>query len=278
MEKNLLLGLTQPRSDHSINLNGFGDDKTGNNRIIKKALRALDYFLLSVPKDSNRRISIIKELIRDVYRNEEKRILVLTSSIQGLDEICEIIDNSIINFEDINDGKINPGITMRNFIRIGIEDSTIQKYKHNLIGNYLGNVKSENEKVNLLNKHRIYVSTLNAIITEKHQLLTINPNIILCLEANSMNNKEIISLIEDSQKIIMLDQMISLRNTLYKKWSYLIYIFFRRIKSLFTKKKGIAVDYMIQKDFEAGQISLYAYLFNQCLLNEWTNAYDITNT
>jgi superfamily I DNA and/or RNA helicase len=174
------------------------------NRIIKKALSAKNYFLLNGPPGTGKTSIIIKELVRELYRNKDANILLLAYTNRAVDEICEAVNNAIINFDDINDGKVNFGRTDRNFIRIGNELSCSQKHKHNLLSNISKNVSSRNGLKELLNKHRIYISTVASMASKMDIFKLKKFDTIIVDEASQILEPQIIGLLPKCEKFILI--------------------------------------------------------------------------
>ena len=174
------------------------------NRIIKKALSAKNYFLLNGPPGTGKTSIIIKELVRQLYKNEKKNILLLAYTNRAVDEICEAVNNAIINFDDLNDSEVNNGIADRNFIRIGNELSCSQKYKHNLLSTISKHVSSRRDLIKLLNKHRIYISTVASMASKMDIFKLKKFDTIIVDEASQILEPQIIGILPNCNTFILI--------------------------------------------------------------------------
>lgn len=184
------------------------------NRIISKALSAKNYFLLNGPPGTGKTSIIIKELVRELYKNENSNILILAYTNRAVDELCEAVNNSIINFDDTNDGPVNYGRTDRNFIRIGNELSCSKEHKHNLLSNIIESeakrLETNGEKLtresisNVLGKHRVYVSTVSSI-SGKTDIFNLKKfDVVIIDEASQILEPQIVGLLPKCEKFILI--------------------------------------------------------------------------
>lgn len=202
-KRQLILTTEKPIEGNVVDYQN-SDFSEEQNRIIKKAMSAKNYFLLNGPPGTGKTSIIIKELVRQLYKNENSNILLLAYTNRAVDEICEAVNNAIINFEDINDGVVNYGRTDRNFIRIGNELSCSQKHKHNLLSNISQNVSSRKDLKNLLNKHRVYISTV-ASMSSKMDIFKLKKfDTIIVDEASQILEPQIIGILPNCEKFILI--------------------------------------------------------------------------
>lgn len=184
------------------------------NRIIRNALNAKDYFLLNGPPGTGKTSIIVKELVRELYKNKNCNILLLAYTNRAVDELCEAVNNAIINFEDVNDGYINYGRTDRNFVRIGGELSCSQEHKHNLLNNIIESEAKRLEKngekfsresiKNILEKHRVFISTV-ASISGKTDIFKLKKfDVIIVDEASQILEPQIVGILPKSDKFILI--------------------------------------------------------------------------
>ena len=189
-KRQLILTTRKPIRGNEVNYSNK-DLSNEQNRIIKKALSAKHYFLLNGPPGTGKTSMIIRELIDQLYKNEKANILLIAYTNRAVDEICDVIKKTIGD----------------NFIRIGNELSCSNVYKNNL----LSNIISSNDKLikrkdikDLLIKNRVYVSTV-ASITNKMSLFKVkNFDTIIVDEASQILEPQIIGIIQNCDKFIMI--------------------------------------------------------------------------
>ena len=117
---------------------------------LKKIFSSKNFFLINRPqKDTS--FNVVKKLVEKLYSNEKTNILLLANKGNPTDELCDAVNDAIINFDDVNDGKVNYGRSDRNFIRIDDESSCSQEHKHNLFSNISKNLFTKSD-LNVLNK------------------------------------------------------------------------------------------------------------------------------
>ena len=202
-KRNLLLTKTNPRKN--INYGYSNKDLSEEqNRIINNALSAKDYFLLNGPPGTGKTSIIIKELVRELHRNEETNILLVAYTNRAVDELCESVNNAIINFDAINDGRVNFGRSDLNFIRIGGELSCDENHRHNLLSNVSKNVKSRKGLQELLSKHRIYISTVAALSSKMDIFKLKNFDVIIVDEASQILEPQIVGILPKCEKFILI--------------------------------------------------------------------------
>lgn len=202
-KRELILTTAKPIQGNTVNYQN-SDFSEEQNRIIKKALSAKNYFLLNGPPGTGKTSIIIKELVRQLYKNEEANILLLAYTNRAVDEICEAINNAIINFDDTNDGNVNCGRTDRNFIRIGNELSCSQEHKHNLLSNVSQNVSSRKDLKDILDKHRVYVSTVSSMASKMDIFKLKKFDTIIVDEASQILEPQIIGILPNCERFILI--------------------------------------------------------------------------
>ncbi len=130
---------------------------------------------------------IFRNSIKQLYKIEKYRILILATTDQVLDEVSEIINNSIINFDDSNDSKVNPGITMKNFIRFSPGKNMNKDFLHNMYQNSNYMPDSEKSRKILLERHRIFLSTIKFYRKNQPIFDSINCNTAIIYENSRYN-------------------------------------------------------------------------------------------
>jgi superfamily I DNA and/or RNA helicase len=212
--KSLILTTKEPGLGTDV---GFQDPQLSEeqNRVINKALSAKDYFLLNGPPGTGKTSKIIARLIQELYRAQTFNILLLAYTNRAVDELCDAVNTAeIVNFDDINDGLINPGVSQRTFIRIGSDLSCNEKHRHNLLQNIIEGEslalekrgdKLTRQKINdILSRHRIFVSTVSSI-SGKSDLLSLKKfDVVIVDEASQILEPQIVGILSKCSKFILI--------------------------------------------------------------------------
>lgn len=212
-KRNLILTTQSPQigSNYGFNKEYLSDEQ---NRIINNALTSKNYFLLNGPPGTGKTSIIVKELVRELYKNENCNILLLAYTNRAVDELCETVNNAIINFDDRNDGSVNFGRSDRNFVRIGGELSCSKEHKHNLLTNIIESLaqrleksgeKFNRESINLvLAKHRVFISTV-ASISGKTDIFNLKKfDVVIVDEASQILEPQIVGILTKCTKFILI--------------------------------------------------------------------------
>lgn len=197
-KKKLWFGLTKPNVKDQIydeeitRLEGENLNKEQEN-IIRKMMQAEDYFLLVGPPGTGKTSTVLKHLVRELYKDEKKNVLVLAYTNRAVDEISEAIDDAI--------GHI-PKITPQHFIRIGSELSTAEKYRPNLLNNLPFN--NRRELVPMIQEHRVFVSTI-ATFSNRQDILELKDfDTVIIDEASQILEPQIIGILCLFKKVILI--------------------------------------------------------------------------
>jgi DNA polymerase-3 subunit epsilon len=126
-----------------------------NNQIIKHILNAADKSVFINTHSYPLIISFLTQLIKIfngttnfLDRNDDEHLntLLVFDSTDKLNAVCKLINNTIINFDATNKTQVNKGRVDSNFVLIGSENECLPIYRHNLIGNILGQDANDKTK------------------------------------------------------------------------------------------------------------------------------------
>ncbi|MCL5246842.1 AAA domain-containing protein [Cellulophaga sp. 20_2_10] len=184
--------------------NKNSESRKEQNKILSEALSAKDYYLLIGPPGTGKTSIMLKHLVRQLHSSVEGNILVLAYTNRAVDEICESINNAIINFEDQNDGRINFGRTDRNFIRIGSRLGTATEHHHNLLDGIAEGCTNRAELVEVLSKHRVFVSTVSSIINKTELFKIKKFDTVIIDEASQILEPQLVGLLGRFKKFILI--------------------------------------------------------------------------
>lgn len=116
-------------------------------RILRKALSAKDYFLLVGPPGTGKTKFMLAEMVRYLLQHTHDQILLMAYTNRAVDEICEAIHE----------------FAKDDYVRIGSRYSTSPEYRDQLFSTKTENIKTRKELMEVINQHRIFVSTVASI-------------------------------------------------------------------------------------------------------------------
>jgi DNA replication ATP-dependent helicase Dna2 len=125
--------------------------------ILQKMLHAPDYFLLWGPPGTGKTSQMLRHFAKWIFENTEENLLLLAYTNRAVDEICEALES------------IGPAVK-ESYLRIGSRYSTSQQFENQLLANKIEKVSTRKGLREVLDNHRIFVSTL-ASLSNNQELL-----------------------------------------------------------------------------------------------------------
>lgn len=116
--------------------------------IVEKSKQAKDYFLLVGPPGTGKTSVALKSMVDEFYSEPDTNILLLSYTNRAVDEICESIT------------QITPGIE---YIRIGSEFSTDNRFHHRLLQNVIKDHSKREQVKDTLMRCRVFVGTVASV-------------------------------------------------------------------------------------------------------------------
>lgn len=201
-KKDLLLNNDYPKKgeDYGFNKEYLSEEQ---NRIINHALSANDYFLLNGPPGTGKTSIIIKELVKELYKNPNSRILLLAYTNRAVDELCEAITNALNESDNGYENDVTDGNSI-DFIRIGGELSCQEKYKENLLVNVCKTATNRNQVKEVLASKRIYISTVASISAKQDLFKLLKFDMLIVDEASQILEPQIIGILPKCSRFILI--------------------------------------------------------------------------
>lgn len=266
-KRDLILTTEKPQygDDYGYHKEYLSDEQ---NKIINKALSNKEYFLLNGPPGTGKTSIVVKELVRELYKEESCNILLLAYTNRAVDELCETVNNAIINFDDINDSKVNYGSSDRNFVRIGNELSCSEKHKHNLLNNIIESeakrLEQDGDKFSresikaVLSEHRVYISTISSISSKADIFKLKKFDVVIVDEASQILEPQIVGILPKCSKFILIGD--------HKQLPAIV---LQNPESSKTNNESLAAIGLKNR-----KNSLFERLYQRCEINQWEHAND----
>jgi DNA replication ATP-dependent helicase Dna2 len=134
LRKKILLGTTKPPDFFPEN-------------IIEKIGKSPDYFLLWGPPGTGKTSVILRDIAAWVMNKTSENLLLLAFTNRAVDEICDALDTIGGNIRD-------------QYIRIGNKNASAERFRKQLLVSKISPAQRRNELRDILDKHRIFVSTV----------------------------------------------------------------------------------------------------------------------
>ncbi|MEM9917186.1 MAG: AAA domain-containing protein [Bacteroidota bacterium] len=156
-KKDLLLGIAPPTQSAPAKLNAPGDLTTEQQGILQRMISAKDYFLLWGPPGTGKTSMMLKHFVSYILNHTDENLLLLAYTNRAVDEICQAIE-SIDKY------------ARQEYLRIGSRYATAPPFRDRLFSTQLEKINTRQGLKELIDKHRIFVSTV-ASISNKQELL-----------------------------------------------------------------------------------------------------------
>lgn len=166
------------------------------NAILKKVVTAKDYFLLWGPPGTGKTSKMLKNIVQRLMNETEENLLVLAYTNRAVDEICEAILTA-------DGGRWTVDDRSGSFLRIGSKYSTGEQFQHTLLSEQLKSISNRKELKELLQKYRIYVSTV-ASFTNRTELLKLKKfHTVIIDEASQILEPHLVGLLPNFERFIL---------------------------------------------------------------------------
>ncbi|MBI1226172.1 MAG: AAA family ATPase [Bacteroidetes bacterium] len=158
-KRDLLLTTEAPNqfATQKMELSDTGQLTEEQQGILKKMLFAPDYFLLWGPPGTGKTSQMLRHFAKWIFENTDENLLLLAYTNRAVDEICEALES------------IGPEVKAA-YLRIGSRYSTSEQFENQLLTSKIEKVTTRKGLREVLESHRIFVSTL-ASLSNNQELL-----------------------------------------------------------------------------------------------------------
>ena len=251
-KKELLLTKTAPGQELAANLKltanlNIPELTDEQNTILQKAVSAKDYFLLWGPPGTGKTSKMLKNLVQWLMNETEENLLVLAYTNRAVDELCEAIASC----------QLPVAGSGSQFLRIGSKYSTGEQFQKTLLSEQLKSISNRKELKELLQKHRIFVSTV-ASFTNRTELLKLKKfHTVIIDEASQILEPHLVGLLPNFERFILIGDHQQLPAVVVQDTEA------SAVEN--EELKGIGLNNL--------RNSLFERLYKRCQENEWDWAY-----
>ncbi len=254
--KKSLLFTSRPPQENQTDLNRFNEKITLLNgiknmteeqqRILRKALIAPEFFLLWGPPGTGKTSVMLRTMVEYLYHHTEEDILLLAYTNRAVDEICEAVEN--VSEE-----------ASQNYIRIGNQYSASVHSHHALFDKKIEKVKRRDELKAIIQNHRIFVATVASIHNRQELMLLKQFSRVIIDEASQILEPMLIGLLPQFERFVLIGDHKQLPAVVQQDKQF----------STIKDKELRTIGLCDMRD------SLFERLFLRCKKEEWNWAYDM---
>ncbi len=215
-------------------------------RILRKALVAPDFFLLWGPPGTGKTSVMLRTMVEYLFHHTSENILLLAYTNRAVDEICEAI-------EHISEA------AKSNYIRIGSRYSSAEETHHALFDTKIEKINRRDDLKRVIATHRIFVATVASIHNRQELLLLKKFSRVIIDEASQILEPMLIGLLPQFDQFILIGDHKQLPAVVQQEKQ------FSTIKDADLQSIGL----LDMRD------SLFERLFLRCKNQGWDWAYDM---
>lgn len=188
--KQLILGMTQPRSGELMPLKGDYTITDNQRHVIKEALAAEDYYLIWGPPGTGKTSKVLNAIVNESYRHYKQKILIVSFTNRAVDEICGALFGDH-HLRDVS-------------LRIGSRFSSSEEYIGDLLSSHLENITSRNQLLELFGQKHIVISTVSSIMSQRGIFELCDFDLVIVDEASQLLEPMLVGLLPKVPKWIMI--------------------------------------------------------------------------
>jgi DNA replication ATP-dependent helicase Dna2 len=213
--------------------------------ILHKMLATRDYFLLWGPPGTGKTSQMLRHYAGWIFENTDENLLLLAYTNRAVDEICEAL-------ESLGDGVKNA------YLRIGSRYSTGEAFENQLLERKTSEVKNRRELREILDNHRIFVSTL-ASLSNNFQLLQLKKfRRVVIDEASQILEPMLVGLLPQFEQFILIGDHKQLPAVVVQG----------------VESSAVSDEKLQQIGLQNLRNSLFERLYRRCAEQGWHWAYD----
>lgn len=190
-KQQLLLTTKAPGQPQAVALGPTPGMTEDQRAILGQALSASDYFLLWGPPGTGKTSVMLRYMVDHLLHRTEENILLLAYTNRAVDEICESIE------------RIGPELRAH-YLRIGSRYSTAVAFRSQLLRSKTQKLGSRKELRELIDNHRIFVSTVSSIIGKQELLQLKSFHTVIIDEASQILEPMLVGLLPHFQRFILI--------------------------------------------------------------------------
>ena len=190
-KKQLLLTTRSPERGQAVSLGATPDMTSDQRAILEQALSARDYFLLWGPPGTGKTSVMLRYLVDHLLHRTDENILLLAYTNRAVDEICESIERIAPDMRD-------------HYLRIGSRYSTAPAFREQLLRSKTRQIGSRKALKNLIQQHRIFVSTVSSIVGKSELLALKAFQTVIIDEASQILEPMLVGLLPHFRRFILI--------------------------------------------------------------------------
>ncbi len=243
-KRQLLLTQCAPKEPKLLDID-FPEDLTQEQKdILQKVISTEDYFLLWGPPGTGKTSKMLRSITQHLLDNTGENILLLAYTNRAVDEICEAIETISENIRD-------------NYIRLGSRYSTAPKYKNQLLNNKIEKVNKRQEIKDIIDGHRIFVSTVASFVNNTNLLELKQFDTVIIDEASQILEPLLVGLLPRFKRFILVGDH-------------------KQLPAVVMQDKEVSAaksELLHEVGLNDLRNALFERLYRQCQQNNWTWAY-----
>lgn len=190
-KKELLLTTSPPQLPEELEIK-FPKELTEEQKIIfRQAISAKDYFLLWGPPGTGKTSMMLKNIVSYLLNDTDENILLLAYTNRAVDEICE----AIVSIDKY---------AKNEYLRLGSAHSCGIDYQNQLFNSKISNISNRKELREIINKHRIFVSTVAGIAGKQEILQLKTFDRVIIDEASQIPEPMLVGLLPHFKRFLLI--------------------------------------------------------------------------